>query len=312
MSFARSILKPHRYEVVGMAILAIATFVLAGGLIARLLSFGIPADCMGRTEPPATCIPFQPAMAQYFDAAGTWGTAAVGFIAILPALSGLILGIALVGKELDQGTTTFVWSIGPSRRRWLLERVVPVGLAIVVAGLAAGALADWLEALRSPGIDPAASYGHLGLRGPIVGAAGLAFFGLALLVGSGLGRVLPALLVAGTLVIVAYLGVTLATDAQLRTETVFVYGQDGGVPGRVVDYLVQDPSGEVMTWQEAYDRYAEVLDGPNGTPADFRTVLRVNPPEIYPLVIARMALLYATLGLVSIVLSFAVVERRRP
>jgi hypothetical protein len=41
-------------------------------------------------------------------------------------------------------------------------------------------------------------------------------------------------------------------------------------------------------------------------------VLRVNPPEIYPLVVARMALLYSTLGLASIVLAFAVVDRRRP
>jgi hypothetical protein len=310
MSFARAIL-PHRFEAVGMAVIALATFVVGGALAMRLRSFGIPLECFGRNAPDS-CIPFQPDMSRYYDTAGTWGTIAVGTIAVLPAIIGLILGIALVGKELDQGTATFAWSIGPSRRRWLVQRVVPIGLGVVLVCLAAGALADALEPLRDPGIDPDGSYGHLGIRGPVVGAAGLAFFGLALLVGSVVGRVLPALLLAGALVIASFIGVTVVSETFLRTETVLVYGVDGGVPGRSIEYLVQAPDGEVMNWEHAYLRYGSALDDPNGIAADFRTVLRVNPPELYPLAVARMALLYSTLGLASIVLAFAVVDRRRP
>jgi hypothetical protein len=311
MNAARAILLPHKFELTGAAIGVVAALAVAGGLVFRLLSFGIPADCLGR-NPADTCIPFQPDINRYFDAAGTWGTAAIGVIVVLPALLGLLLGISLVGKELDQGTATFAWSIGPSRRRWLVRRVVPIGLAIVVVSLGAGALADWLEWLRAPGIDADGSYGHLGIRGPVVGAAGLAFFGIALLVGSIVGRVLPALLLAGALVIASFVGVTFATDAALRHETVLVYGMDGGVPGRSIEYLVQAPDGEVMSWEQAYLRYGSAFEDPNGLAADFRTVLTVNPPEIYPLVVARMALLYLALGLGSIVLAFAVVDRRRP
>jgi hypothetical protein len=311
MSLARTILGPHRFEAVGMAVLAVATFAVAAGLALRLASYQIPVVCFG-PNPPDTCVAFQPDVTRYFETAGTWGVVALGLIAVLPAIGGLILGIAMVGKELDQGTATFAWSIGPSRRRWLLQRVVPIGIALVVVGLVAGALADVLQGLRDPGTDPNRSFGHMGLRGPVVGAAAIAFFGLALLVGSVLGRILPALLLAGLLVIASFVGVSVLSETFLRGETVLVYGVDGGVPGRSVEYLVQVPGGEIMTWEAAYARFGNELDDPNGMPLEFRTVLRVNPPELYPLAVARMAVLYSTLGLASIVLAFAVVDRRRP
>jgi hypothetical protein len=115
------------------------------------------------------------------------------------------------------------------------------------------------------------------------------------------------------LVVTTFLVVTLLTDTFLSTETVLTYGMDGGVPGRVVGYMIQSPEGDVMTFQEAYERYGEAamesVDGPSAT---FRTVLRINPPELYPFVVARMLVLYSALGLLTIVASFAVVERRRP
>jgi hypothetical protein len=43
-----------------------------------------------------------------------------------------------------------------------------------------------------------------------------------------------------------------------------------------------------------------------------RSVIYANPGDLYPLVAARMAVLYAAIGLASIVLAFAAIERRRP
>ena len=312
MSFARVLLRPHRFEAASVAVLAVLTFIVAGGLVIRLLAYAIPAECFVRAA-GASCIEHQPALEAYFETAGIWGVVAVALIALMPAVSGVFFGLSLVGKELDQGTATFAWSLAPSRRRWLLLRVVPIGAAIVVIGLAAGALADVVQALREPFMDANGGLANLGIRGPVIGAEALAYFGLALLVGAVVGRVLPALILACLLVFTAFLGVTLLTDTFLSTETVLTYGVDGGVPGRVVDYMIQSPEGDVMTFHQAYLRYGEAamesMDGPGAT---FRTVLAINPPELYPIAVARMVLLYAALGLIAIVLSFAVVERRRP
>jgi len=312
MSLARVILRPHRFEAAGVAVLSVLTFIVAGGLAIRLMAYGIPAECFSGAA-GASCIARQPDMTSYFETAGVWGFIAEAAVTLLPAVCGVFFGLALIGKELDQGTTTFAWSLAPSRRRWLMQRVLPIGVAIVVIGLAAGAIGDLLEVLRAPGTDPNGSLAHLGLRGAVIGGETLAYFGLALLVGAVIGRVLPALLLAIVLVASSFVGVTLLTDVFLSTETVLTYGSDGGVPGRVVDYMIQSPEGDVMTFHEAYLRYGEAaMESPDGPSATFRTVLRINPPELYPFVVARMLVVYAALGLLAIVLSLAVVERRRP
>lgn len=312
MSFARVLLRPHRFEAAGVAVVAVLAFIVAGGLVVQLLAYAIPAECFLRAA-GASCIEHQPALEAYFETAGVWGVVAVALIALMPAVSGVFFGLSLVGKELDQGTATFAWSLAPSRRRWLLLRVLPIGIAIVVIGLAVGALADVVQALREPFIDANGGLANLGIRGPVIGAEALAYFGLALLVGAVVGRVLPALLLACVLVFAAFVGVTLLTDTFLSTETVLTYGMDGGVPGRVVNYMIQSPEGDVMTMHEAYLRYGEAamesMDGPGAT---FRTVLSINPPELYPIAVARMVVLYAAIGLIAIALSFMVVERRRP
>ena len=314
MSFARVLLRPHRFEAAGVAVLAVLAFIVAGGLVVRLLAYAIPAECFMRAA-GVTCIPWQGEMDLYRETAGSWGFAALAAIALLPAGCGLLFGISLVGKELDQGTTTFAWSIGPSRRQWLMQRVLPIGSAIVVIGLAGGVLGDVIAAMREPFTDPNGSLSNLGIRGAVLGAETLAYFGLALLVGAVVGRVLPALLLSCVLVVAAFVGVTLLTDTFLSTETVLSYGTDGGLPGRVVEYMVQTPDGDVISWREAYERYGEAaMQGPEGIGPDttFHEAWRINPPELYPIAVARMLVLYSALGLAAITLSFAVVDRRRP
>jgi hypothetical protein len=193
-----------------------------------------------------------------------------------------------------------------------MARVAPAAVFIVLSCLAAGALGDRLELLRDPQLNPVESYNHLGTRGAVVAGAGLAFFGFALLSGAVLGRLLPALLLAGALAVGSFVGVIVLTDTMLHDETVIVMGVDGGVPGRVIEYGVLSPAGERLTFHEAYLRYGDQVDALLSGETPWPTVLWVNPPEIYPLVVARMTVLFAALGLASIVLTFAVVDRRKP
>lgn len=312
-------LRAHRFETLAVGLFAVGSLGTAALVVIRLMAWAIPASCFRGTGPTPVCGGLAPDMDAYLSFAGHWGFFALAGIALLPVVSGLFLGIAMAGKEIDRGTTVFAWSLTPSRRRWLVQRVVPVAVGVVTLGLLAGFFADQLETLRNPGFDSAGTFGHLGLRGPVVAGEALAVFGLALAAGAVLGRILPALLVAGALGLGAIVGVNLATDTWLRAETVAVFGVDDVAAvhpdWRVVDYRVQAPDGSILTWNEAYERYGEpnAIDGSVGTDGVvLRTVLFVNPAEIYQLVVARMTLLFGALGLAAIVIAFAVVDRRRP
>ena len=312
-------LRAHRFESLAVGLFTVVSLGGAAAVVVRLMAWAIPGSCFNGTGPSLACAGLARDMDAYLTFARDWGFFALAGIAVLPVVSGLFLGIVLAGKEIDRGTTVFAWSLTPSRRRWLAQRVVPVALAVVAAGLLAGFFADRLEGLRNPGFPAEATFGHLGLRGPVVAGEALAVFGLALAAGAVLGRILPALLVAGALGLGSIAAVNVATDAWLRTETVAVLGVDDVAAvhpdWRVVDYRVLAPDGSIITWNEAYERYGEpdTIDGSVGSGGVvLKTVLFVNPAEIYPLVVARMTLLFGALGLATIVIAFAVVDRRRP
>lgn len=294
-----------------MAILSIIVLLLAGGLVIRLLAFGIPTECFSSDAGASSaCEGLGRLMAEYQETGYRWAVPASYAIALLPGLTGLILGISLVAKELDQGTTKLAWSIGPSRRRWLLLRAVPILLFVVAASLAAGLIADLLVRLRNPVSDPSLSFDGLGIRGVVVAAEALSAFGIALLVGSVVGRLLPALFLAVLLVFGTSIGVAVVDDAFLVSESLLADANQV-IPGRVIDTLVRTPEGEVITWEEAYNRYGSEVDfmGPD---SPLSVLARFNPGEIYPLAVARMTVLHAALGFVALVLTFAVVDRRRP
>jgi hypothetical protein len=311
-------LRSHRYEMLVSGALAILALGAALFVVLRLSTAGIPLECFQQAG--GTCFAFQGLVEDYLNFARDKGLLALGGITILPILSGLVIGITLAGKEIDRGTVVFAWSMSPSRRRWLLDRVVPIGVAVVVLSLAGGVLADRLEALRDPGVNPDRSFEHLGLRGIVVGAEALAAFGVSLATGAVFGRILPALLIGGALALGSVALVTIGSDTLLRNETVIVDGVDGGPTGaerwREVDYRVRDPKdGTIITWNEAYERYGQTVD-PENPEVDWTqqltSVLLVNPGEMYPLAADRMALFYAVIGLAGCVITFYAVDRRRP
>ena len=311
-------LRAHRFETIVVGAFIAAALGGAGFVVARLSLSGIPVACFHDPSSDILCAGLTGQIRQYLDFAGNWGYFALGGFVLLPIVSGLFLGIALAGKEIDRGTTVFAWSLTPSRRRWLFGRVAPVAVGIVLATLAAGVIADRLEAVRDPGVDPSLTFEHIGLRGVVIAGETLAVFGIALAAGAVVGRILPALLIALAISVGVIAGSYMLTDAMLKTETVLIPGIDGGPTGaarwRTVDFKVQAPTGEIMTWQEAYDRYGDpgALQGGDSGVSQLRTILEVNPAEMYPLVTDRIALIYAAIGLSCIVIAFAAVDRRRP
>jgi ABC-type transport system involved in multi-copper enzyme maturation permease subunit len=310
----RLFLRANRYEMVGLAVLAVAALGVAGSLVARLALAGIPDACWdGGTGGPG-CGFSRLDVDSYMNDAGTWGYVALAGIALLPILSGLLVGVVLVGKELDRGTATFAWSLTTSRRRWLLTRVVPFAVLVTAASLAGGMFADALEVLRNPGRDVADSFAHLTTRGVVVGAQALAFLGIATFVGTVLGRLLPALILSAGLVVIAYVGVAIAADQMVRTETVTIVDPQAMVTGDLKEILYQLPDGQLLSWGEVYDRYGPAWETAEdgGESLGIHQAFVVIPAQLYPISVARMSIFFGVIGLVGLVLTTAVVDRRRP
>jgi hypothetical protein len=306
----RATLRPLRTELLAVAGLVILWALFAGAIVARLLAFQIPASCFDLESGDPVCVAKAIDVMRYQDLAGNWLTAVAYVATFLPAIAGIILGIAAVAKELDQRTAVLAWSVSASRRTWLLQRSIPIVGLLVVLGIAVAQLIPALLLLRSPGSSSLPvdfdSIPYLDL-GPA--ALAVTAFGLTMMVGAMLGRVLPSLLAAGAVIMFAALLVGQGNERLMAGESLVV---DSSVccQGRQIDTLLRTPDGRIISWDEAYPDYVDVN---TGEPRSGVTQLaRYIPIEIYPQVAARYALLHVVIGLVALTMAFAVVERRSP
>ena len=255
--------RPFRFEVLAISAIAAVTIVFAGAVVLRLMAYGIPRECFVGGP---TCAPFEAAITEYQANVTGWTGIATTVCTILPALAAMLVGIAIVGKEIDQRTTVLAWSLAPSRSRWLLQRLLVLGLLLAAYCLVAGGLANVLMGLARPVVDQEHNFEGLGARGlPIVGT-GVMVLGLMLLVGAILGRILPSILVGGTFVVCASILVSFGHDALLRSEAVVVESFNVEEGSRSFDGLLRTPEGELISWEQAYQRYGPELDQLLGDP----------------------------------------------
>ena len=307
--------RPFRFELLAIGSIAVVTFLVSGAVVLRLASFGIPRSCF---VGDVACLPLEGAIAEYQAVANSWGQPALLVATILPMLAAFLVGIGIVGKEIDQRTTVLAWSLAPSRNRWLLQRLIPLGVLLGALCLGAGGMADLLMGLSRPTVDQALSFDGLGARGlPILGA-GIVVLGLMLLVGAVLGRILPSILVGAAFVVGAFLLISFGNDALLRSEAVAVESSAAEEGARFLDGMLRTPEGEILTWEQAYERYGPGLDQLIGDPyvegstSGFTQMTSLVHAVEYPKASGRLALIEGAVGLIAIGLGFLVVQRRRP
>lgn len=311
MSGMLAALRPLRTELVGVFGLAALILLAASFVAARLLAFDLPEACLfGESTDPA-CAGRQFDAIQYQAFASAW-TGAVGYVsALFPAVAGVILGIATVAKELDQRTAVLAWSVGPSRRTWLLQRVVPLLAIVALLGLGSSELFRAMARLQSPGFDGFQGSGFEFI--PVTGfgplASGVSAFGITVMVGAMLGRLLPGLLAAGALVIFAALLIQQGNERLMVDESLVADVLVAG-PGRQIDWLLRTSDGRIISMNDAWPDY---LDPNTSEPLPGVTeVIRYIPIEIAPQIAARYVLFHLLVGFVALTLAFAVVERRSP
>lgn len=145
-----------------------------------------------------------------------------GITATTPFLVGVSLGVPIVAREIEQRTASLAWSVSRSRRRWLVLRVLPPATIVVATLLLLGQASE--AALLAAGeID----FRHFAMHGPLLAVRGLAAFAIGVLVGTLLGRVLPAILLTGFAIVLLVIGLHVARYELMRTEAVWVDLEDG-------------------------------------------------------------------------------------
>jgi len=139
-------------------------------------------------------------------------TAAV-LLQTVPALIGAFVGAPVLARELETGTFRYAWTLGISRRRWTLGKLVPLAIAVAAAAGVFSLLFSWFfQPFFADGNNIPFTAELFDLRWPAFAAWTLAAFAIGALAGMLIRRVVPA--IAATLA--AWAGLALTAALYLR------------------------------------------------------------------------------------------------
>jgi hypothetical protein len=249
--------------------------------------------------------------------------------ALAPVGLGLLLGVPIVAREVEQGTASLTWALFRSRSGWSTRRSA-IAAAVLVGLLAPVAVAtELLAAAALPAGDLSADFSWHGQRGAILVVRGLAALGIGLFLGAVIGRLLPGLLVAGFAALLTFGALGAAMDRWLESEAIGVRFDYNSPSHRLVGYRsfghgILIPSGQMLTYSdiaargiphtfvnEAGEHFASEADMRAGRVFGWEAQLIV-PGERYGEVVLREAVMLGGLALALGGGALAAVRRRRP
>jgi hypothetical protein len=236
----------------------------------------------------------------------------VGAIAT-PFVLGQFLGVPIVAREVEQRTAPIAWSLSRSRRRWLVQRVAPVLVLVVLATLAVGIAGDVLTHAMPWAEGSEVGFADYSARGPLLAVRGIAVFCIGLAMGTLVPRQLPALLLAGAMTLALFVAVTVETDERMRREAVPLTSQEmqQGAAQNIYDSALRDDAtGELISYDEFYGDHpeaAETGDTPGMTP-----VMYTVPGSRYGDFALRESAILGAAATLALGTTLLVVTRRRP
>ncbi len=321
---ARLTLSIHRFALVAAALILLALAGSAELVASHLRSVSVPASCgtdwlsLGPPMPVpgqvlTTC---ERAQQAFFDLDFNEAGNLLVPLVLLPVIAGLIAGAALVASEIEEGTAQLAWSLAVSRGRWFAARAGAPILVLAVSLIIASAAASDLAASRMSGHDASQSFQFYGIRGWILVTHGLAAFAIAVLMGSIMGRVLPALILASVVTGAVLMGgAALVRDVWLPTQAVMV---DDPVEASLLQNLrlgqfERSPSGGLTPISEGSIGAANSdPHQPIVLPDGSVVVTSLVPGSLYQRTELVESALWAALAAVALGASYLVVVRRRP
>jgi hypothetical protein len=250
-----------------------------------------------------------------------WGGFARISAFLTPFALGLFLGVPVVAREIEGRTAGIAWTLSRSRSRWLIQRVLPLVVMVVVLAAAVGIGSEFVTR-TNPFADFSADPGFADhtARGWMLPVRALAVLVLGIAVGAMVPRQLPALLVAGAMTLALFVGLSVGMDIWMTSEAKPIpfeeegrFGPFGGGP-RIFDVAYQDDAtGEVISMNDFYNRYGEdIFAGDGEQPEGFTEVAIGIPGDEYWTWAVRESAILGGLAIASGGLAFAVVRRRRP
>lgn len=296
----------NRFEVRAILLATIASVVVSAAVLSWIRGSGYAA-CLQTTDGSFTieCLELQ--------GVGNWATRVASLslqlAAFFPFLAGLLLGAPLIARELDKGTARLAWSLGPSRGRWYLQRVLPVLVVVGLAGMTIGIVAEHLTALFSPDVDLANSFIAFRGRGVLLATSALLLASIAVAVGSVIGRPVQTILLALLLGGATVMAVAEIDKRMLTGEAVRLTGENYYTHDLVTDEgRFELPDGRLVTYDELVVFDPTIMEGEFNYPY----VTFGIPRERYREVEAREALAHIALSLVFLGAGAVVVGGRRP
>jgi hypothetical protein len=238
-------------------------------------------------------------------------------IEYVPFAAGLVLGVPIVTREVEQRTALIAWPMARSRLRWMAWRAAP----IVLIGLAAVGLlavaADQMAHAYVPNAD--LGFSRYEARGLPLVMRTLLMLAAGLAIGAIVGRQLPALLlgIGASVAVVAALAFALPSWvpstvlADMETDPAAMIG---GRLHTAVHYRM--PNGEIVTSDEgeiyAESIYQEALPDEPDPSLLPQLIISGVAADRYPEVVTRESLAVGVGAVVLIGLAGAAVQRRRP
>lgn len=300
-------LRLGRFEIVTFGLLLAAAIIGGIAAAAYIASLAPPAACLDAlAEGGVPSICENPA---FFAAQNTFAGPLTSALVALPFAMAAFVGVPIVARELERGTSRLAWSLAPSRWRWYLARVAPTLLLIAVLSLLAGHALDRLLAAAEPALDVSAAFPNFGFRGVVLASRAVFVFCLAVALGAILGRTLPAVILVG---IVAVAGIGAGSDLHrqlLASEAVPVPEEAwDGNDDLFIEQRFQLPDGTLVGWD--YFRDDDPYDNEGNT--IYPQFMMAVPGERYRFAETVQAGALGAASVVALLLGGFVVGRRRP
>jgi hypothetical protein len=308
--WVRLTLRLHRFELFAFGVAIIALVIGSFLAAAYVAGFTLPPDCLTFDGIiPLGCDEALRAV----DNARTIGALIMSPLLIVTYAIGLFLGVPVIARELERGTVRLAWWLTPSRWRWYLARLLPILAAMALLTFAAGVALDRTFAANNPSLDMSKAFDGYGARGGLLAARAVFIFAVSVLVGSFIGRALPAVIIAAVVATIGLSGGMQVHQRILASEAVAIpmdpFQGSQTAPGDLyIDQKFVLPDGTMVGYEffngsDPYDSQGNAL---------YPQVMMVIPGERYRFVETREALALAGGTLVALLLAGVVVSRRRP